>query len=136
MLYRDCVDFDCLTFTGCFAENCSNGIDDNADGDIDCADSDCSWVGICLEHCSDNLDNDLDGGLDCDDSDCNTDPSCGLCYPTTQVLGCGEVYFGDNSGGVSNVDEYCSMTAALSIVPMGLAFPVPTMAGAVPWLGS
>lgn len=53
-------------------ENCTNGIDDDGDGDIDCADSNCAVHITCnpVEICSDGVDNDGDGLVDCTDSDC------------------------------------------------------------------
>ncbi|MGB6363064.1 MAG: MopE-related protein [Thermoanaerobaculia bacterium] len=57
---------------------CTDSLDNDCDGDIDCADSDCtggSEVGLC----SDGVDNDCDGFVDCDDSaDCSTDPACSI----------------------------------------------------------
>lgn len=61
--------------------SCANGIDDDADGKADCADSECEaqacgagcvcTAGVRVETaCGDGLDNDGDGVVDC------TDPSC------------------------------------------------------------
>jgi hypothetical protein len=55
-------------------EDCSDGIDNDLDGDTDCADSDCSWQPICFEDCNDGVDNDVDGLVDCEDADCT--PEC------------------------------------------------------------
>jgi hypothetical protein len=86
---------------------CSDGWDDDCDGDVDCADSDCSADPACIVCgdfvcspgetecncpgdcgvppvneiglCADGLDNDCDGNTDCDDSaDCSTDPACSI----------------------------------------------------------
>lgn len=84
------------TITG---EVCGNNQDDDDDGDVDCADSECpddTTCGpgcMCDENgphemaCMDTLDNDADGDVDCRDADC---PSCigtmccpdGACRPT------------------------------------------------------
>jgi hypothetical protein len=76
-------------------EDCGNGIDDDGDGCIDWADSDCGG----LETCHDLIDNNCDGLTDCEDPACefqlcapfvmccygmcwdtDTDPSnCGMC---------------------------------------------------------
>jgi hypothetical protein len=73
---------------GCNEEetNCTDGVDNDGDGTIDCSDSDCYDTVACNtadaygvpfeENCSDNLDNDGDGTIDCDDSDCNDDSLC------------------------------------------------------------
>jgi hypothetical protein len=52
-------------------ELCSGGEDEDRDGQIDCADSDC-WVpgGPCAENCSTVFDEDGDGADGCEDSDC------------------------------------------------------------------
>ena len=61
-------------------EDCSNGSDDDWDGDIDCADDECfGAVGACeteVGYCDDGLNNDNEGGADCLDPDCATDPAC------------------------------------------------------------
>ena len=61
-------------------EDCDNSVDDDQDGDIDCADDDCSEAfGLCVQalytmpfesYCDDEVDNDLDGRVDCADPDC------------------------------------------------------------------
>ncbi|MFT6395340.1 MAG: hypothetical protein ACJAYU_000082 [Bradymonadia bacterium] len=57
-------------------EICDSGEDEDGDGDIDCADTDCVGDDACLEVCDDAEDNDLDGDTDCDDSDCLGDDAC------------------------------------------------------------
>lgn len=64
-------------------ELCSNGEDDDEDGDVDCYDADCDASLECggvdaqtVEICDDALDNDGDGDEDCDDADCFEDPAC------------------------------------------------------------
>ena len=55
-------------------EVCTDGTDNDLDGDTDCADSDCTGHSACLPStetdCSDGTDNDGDGDTDCNDSDC------------------------------------------------------------------
>jgi hypothetical protein len=59
--------------------NCSDHVDEDGDGLVDCADSDCFRDPVCQaggagennnERCSDWIDNDGDGMIDCDDQDC------------------------------------------------------------------
>jgi hypothetical protein len=75
-------------------EQCQDGIDNDGDHYVDCADADCTNVGACAncnqgappgpEHgvaaCTDGLDNDCDGLVDCLDDDCssgeNSPPEC------------------------------------------------------------
>ena len=58
-------------------EICSDGIDNDGDGFIDCDDTDCDSDSKCsVEICNDGIDNDGDGFTDCDDTDCDSDSSC------------------------------------------------------------
>ena len=66
-------------------EVCNDSLDNDGDHYIDCADSNCTNVGVCLNcvngsppgpefgagACADGLDNDCDGAADCADSDCS-----------------------------------------------------------------
>ena len=66
----------CNTTVGA-PEDCTNGVDDDGDGDIDCADFDCAAAPGCTgEHCSDGIDNDGDAAIDCADTDCAADSAC------------------------------------------------------------
>ncbi|MEK7680570.1 MAG: fibronectin type III domain-containing protein, partial [Patescibacteria group bacterium] len=63
------------------AEICANGIDDNLNGDVDCADSACSGTSACApsavpEVCNNSLDDDADSAIDCADSDCGGSAYC------------------------------------------------------------
>ncbi len=65
---------------------CDDGIDNDDNGFMDCADSVCSSHPSCMPSsssstgteydCSDNIDNDGNGYIDCDDSMCTSDPVC------------------------------------------------------------
>jgi hypothetical protein len=60
--------------------DCSDLVDDDLDGLIDCLDDDCDGIGGC-EHgtettCDDTLDNDGDGVADCSDPDCDGVSGC------------------------------------------------------------
>ncbi len=56
---------------------CTDGADDDVDGDVDCDDYDCDSDPACTETaCADGADDDGDGYTDCDDSDCYGDPAC------------------------------------------------------------
>jgi hypothetical protein len=63
----DCLDSDC---PACPPEVCDNGIDDDRDEAIDCVDTDCP---ACPEICDNGVDDDRDEDIDCVDSDC---PPC------------------------------------------------------------
>src|SRR5262249_18358203 len=71
-------------------ENCADGLDNDGDSLIDCADPDCvgkTGPGGCLcaaaEICNDGCDNDGDGLTDCADPDCAGQAgTCGTCQAT------------------------------------------------------
>ncbi|MGB3851136.1 MAG: hypothetical protein WA958_14300, partial [Tunicatimonas sp.] len=69
--------FSHFAFAQVVVEDCRNGIDDNGDGLIDCADSfRCGGVEDCKFedrnfNCADGIDNDGNGDVDCDDALCD-----------------------------------------------------------------
>jgi len=87
------------------AENCTNGVDDDSDGAIDCSDADCpcpsgqtcnQTTHVCYtpassvsENCTNGVDDDSDGAIDCCDSNCSNDIAC--------LLDFGSVHAGDYS---------------------------------------
>jgi hypothetical protein len=88
-------------------EDCSNGLDDDGDGLIDCADPDCSLDPACsggsVEACSDCLDNDGDGAVDCLDSDCTLEAFC-QSSATETCRGCAD---DDGDGLIDCADPDC-----------------------------
>jgi len=69
----DCADSECAVLPYCHSEICDNGIDDNQDGFIDCSDPECSGIASCIE--TETVCND---GIDNDEDgaiDCD-DPNC------------------------------------------------------------
>lgn len=69
-------------------DNCTDGIDNDDDGDIDCDDLNCAddtacnvippYAGPFEDDCDDGIDNDDDGDIDCDDSECADDAACAV----------------------------------------------------------
>jgi thiol-disulfide isomerase/thioredoxin len=70
-------------------EDCSDGLDNDSNGKVDCEDPGCARDPVCLgnpgqeripgpgdEDCDNKVDDDGDGNVDCDDSDCARDPVC------------------------------------------------------------
>ncbi len=62
---------------------CNDGLDNDGDGTIDCADTDCAAIASCMtlsvdaEKCNDTIDNDGDTLIDCADTeDCGTNIAC------------------------------------------------------------
>lgn len=68
----------CFPTAGECREVCGNGLDDDADTFVDCADSDCATTDprCGSEICDDQFDNDSDTLTDCRDPDCIDAPVC------------------------------------------------------------
>ena len=71
----DCSDPDCADESAC-SEDCTNEIDDDADGLIDCDDPECADDPACPEDCANEIDDDADGLIDCSDPECTDEPTC------------------------------------------------------------
>ena len=89
--------------------SCTDGVDNDGDGQIDCADSDCATNPACQvptteTSCTDGIDNDHDGQIDCADSDCATNPAC---RPTTETS-CTDGVDNDGDGKVDCADSDCA----------------------------
>ena len=66
-----------VTITMPDVEQCTNEIDDDGDGLIDCDDPDCANDPACqIEDCVNGFDDDGDGLIDCDDDDCTNNSAC------------------------------------------------------------
>lgn len=80
IFYEVCAGGINVTTGGGGPEICDNGIDDDGDGLVDCADPDCCGIegcGVCLEiNCDNGIDDDGDGLIDEDDPDCFSDSPC------------------------------------------------------------
>ncbi len=78
---RDCDEPSCATDVHCIPEaDCDDGLDDDLDGPVDCADRDCDGVAGCTwgheADCGDGFDNDSDGLIDCLDPECSQRDVC------------------------------------------------------------
>ena len=72
------------------AVKCTDGVDNDGDGTIDCDDEGCGFLPLCqnkeepsapatentIAACKDSADNDMDGFVDCDDQDCSVFVFC------------------------------------------------------------
>lgn len=83
-------------------EECTNGMDDDRDGDADCNDFDCDADPACTETvCDDGMDNDGDGSTDCADGDCGSFPAC------DESIQCTDGIDNDEDGDTDCVDFDC-----------------------------
>ena len=94
----DCADLDCIGDPSC-REICDDGLDNDEDGRVDCEDSDCDGDSACVEICNDGIDNDGDGLIDCEDGDCI---SSGLCTED-----CNDGIDNDGDGLIDCADDEC-----------------------------
>ena len=85
---------------------CSDGVDNDNDGLVDCADEDCKELVNCSENtflaCNDLFDNDLDGLVDCFDPDCHQFVKC-----FERNEDCGDGIDNDGDGLVDCEDDSC-----------------------------
>jgi len=89
-------------------ELCADGIDNNDDGRIDCADPRCDSDPACIEtNCTDTIDDEGDGATDCFDSDCALLPVCDVGSCCTENLGVPSCSNAVISACVCAVDSFC-----------------------------
>lgn len=101
----DCRDPECTNESNC-PEICKNGVDDDADGLVDCDDDEClSDLGCPEGLCADNVDNDNDGQKDCADSDCFGAVGC-----QSEAGYCGDSADNDNDCLTDAADPDCGGT--------------------------
>ena len=101
--------------------DCTDGVDDDGDGLVDCADPDCAADPACSgdddtssgpqEDCINGVDDDEDGDVDCADPDCACDLNCGGTGTESEVgsddLGCADDIDGDCDGLIDCKDHDC-----------------------------
>ncbi len=86
---------------------CGDGIDNDQDGQIDCADGNCDLSPDCLfEICDNGIDDDGDGLVDCQDSECYSIES------TCQEI-CDNGIDDDGDGLIDSEDDQCATTASI-----------------------
>ncbi len=74
--YLDCSDSDCSSMDICVERACNDSVDNDTDGLTDCSDYDCRYTDDCREMCTGGGDEDGDGAIDCADYDCSYEPGC------------------------------------------------------------
>ena len=92
-------------------EVCDDGLDNDFDEDIDCADEDCDGRADCefgVElTCADGHDNDGDGGADCHDSDCWVGGTCAAaCAGEIRSIACGDEITMNSADGSDTLVSY------------------------------
>ena len=95
-------------------EICDNGIDDDGNGDADCADPTCRMSPICLQantevNCVDGIDNDHDTLVDCSDPDCSM---AAACIPPSEAGDCTDMIDNDGDGFTDCDDPDCDADVA------------------------
>ncbi len=103
---------------------CSDKVDNDGDGFVDCKDADCARTSVCHSEvttpentesaCSDKVDNDGDGQIDCADADC---ASLSVCHgddptPENTESACSDKVDNDGDGQIDCADADC---ASLSV---------------------
>jgi hypothetical protein len=86
---------------------CNDGIDNDNDGFIDCADTNCALQADCLDmeiNCDDGIDNDGDNMIDCADADC---VSTYVCQQAEREMICDDGVDNDNDGFADCIDSDC-----------------------------
>jgi Putative metal-binding motif len=101
--------------------SCSDGVDNDMDSQVDCADTDCNLLtcgtGCTCKNfikaetdCTNSVDDDLDGPVDCTDTDCNN-VACGggcLCSGGLRTeTNCGDGLDNNGDGGTDCADISC-----------------------------
>jgi len=87
--------------------DCSDTLDNNGNGDTDCADSDCSFFFTCggtETSCTDSVDNDEDTLTDCQDDDCD---GVGTCEFATELT-CNDGLDNDGDGLCDDTGDTCT----------------------------
>jgi len=100
---------------------CTDGVDDDCDGLVDCIDPECAGAPACQgteNICDDGQDNDSDGAIDCLDSDCTGQPCDGLgrvcasgvcnCPGGTSEILCADSTDNDCNGAVDCANSDCN----------------------------
>jgi hypothetical protein len=105
------VDWEPEALTESSDDECSDRVDNNGNGSIDCKDPSCSSSAVCIpenteEMCKDELDNDKDGLVDCSDDDCFIIDYCIPTEDTSRLCNDGED--NDDDGLVDCDDPDCA----------------------------
>jgi len=79
--FTDCIDANCSADPACAAPFCGDATCDLGEDPCSCS-QDCGAPPVTEISCTDGVDNDCDGLMDCADADCSADPACAqTCLP-------------------------------------------------------
>jgi len=114
---------------------CNDSVDNDTDGDTDCADGDCDGrngcdVGTELT-CDDAFDNDADGDTDCADADCDGVSGCEF----GTELSCADAQDNDADGDTDCADADCAAHFTCLGLPAVPIWGLALAAGLLAWLG-
>lgn len=124
---EQCDDGNAISGDGCSAsctleEICSDRIDNDGDGFIDCKDADCDLHSACQERtaalCYDSADNDNDALIDCADDSCDgvtVDSTRGFVCQFGKEVACTDAFDNDNDGYADCRDADCNSDPACSV---------------------
>lgn len=88
----------------CSEYDCADGVDNDGDGLVDCADTDDC---VCVpETCDNGVDDDNDGDIDCADFDCVFASNCVATCSTQSAMVCGVEYSGTTVGAGNDISGY------------------------------
>jgi hypothetical protein len=92
----------CCDHRGDAEEDCTNWVDDDDNGLVDCDDPACALTNACVEQsCQNGVDDDRDAAVDCDDADCSEDPAC------AEPEVCDDGVDNDGDGCLDSADDDC-----------------------------
>jgi putative metal-binding protein len=105
----DCNDNNAAVSPGAI-EACSDSIDNDCDGKLDCVDGDCTTQcsPTSPEVCNDAIDNDGDLKVDCADRDCRNDPACAVVGTEGKGKTCTDGKDNDADGLIDCADPGCA----------------------------
>ena len=87
---------------------CDDGVDDDADGLVDCADFDCAAEPSCAEVCDDTLDDNDNGLIDCLDPVCAKDANCLPQCPDLTSVAAPDTLTGNTLGALDEITPSCA----------------------------